>query len=575
MLQILYLLAGAFLLPYFLCVFIGGIPTFFLEVSVGQFMSEGGMNAWKICPLFQGIGVAAAVIVFLVNCDYNVLLSWAFYYFFASLTTQLPWSHCDNDWNTPDCTAGFVTGANSSEKLNSSGTEIFTYDTNVTSLRTAVSYNDTSDILSGRRNLSYVSDPVTEFWERKVLAISDGVHQPGYIKWDLCLCLLLAWIVVYFCIWKGIKGSGKVMYFTVTSPYILMIILLIRGLTLEGAMDGIKFYLVPDFSKLLKFQVWADAGNQVFYSYSLSSGILVALGSYNKFNHNAYRDCFMFSIMNSFTSLMSGFVIFSVLGFMALKQGVSIDEVAESGPGLAFIAYPEAVSQMPAAPLWSAVFFLMIILLGLDSQFVGVEGFVTFLVDLYPNVFRKGYRREILIAIICVVSFLVGLSMVCQGGIYVFQLFDYYSVSRTIFVIAFVEMIVISYVYGINRFYENLTMMFGRPVLPAIKVLWSIVTPLFILFLFTVGVISYSELTYDRKSVEYHYPQWAIGIGWVMAVASIIWIPIVAAYRIYEEEGSLVERIKGAIKPKLRKHQMLPNEDLSKIKYISEIDNEI
>jgi hypothetical protein len=100
-----------------------------------------------------------------VNCDYNVLLSWAFYYFFASLTTQLPWSHCDNDWNTPDCTAGFVTGANSSEKLNSSGTEIFTYDTNVTSLRTAISYNDTSDILSGRRNLSYVSDPVTEFWE--------------------------------------------------------------------------------------------------------------------------------------------------------------------------------------------------------------------------------------------------------------------------------------------------------------------------------------------------------------------------------------------------------------------------
>ncbi|XP_053399618.1 sodium- and chloride-dependent taurine transporter-like isoform X2 [Mercenaria mercenaria] len=540
-------------------------------------MSEGGMNAWKICPLFQGIGLAAAVIVFLVNCDYNVLLSWAFYYFFASLTTRLPWSHCDNEWNTPECTAGYITKKKCTVIPNVTVSDLGNISVADTEM---VSCNETSMLgavqeitsLVAKRNQTYVSDPVTEFWERKVLDISEGVDQPGVIKWDLCLCLLLAWIVVYFCIWKGIKGSGKVMYFTVTSPYILMIILLIRGLTLDGAMDGIKYYLVPDFSKLLKFQVWADAGNQVFYSYSLSSGILVALGSYNKFNHNAYRDCFMFSIMNSVTSIMSGFVIFSVLGFMAVKQNVSIDQVAESGPGLAFIAYPEAVSQMPAAPLWSAVFFLMIILLGLDSQFVGVEGFVTCLVDLYPNTFRKGHRREVLIAIICFVSFLVGLSMVCQGGIYVFQLFDYYSVSRTIFVIAFVEMIVISYVYGINRFYENLEMMYGRPVLPVFKLLWSFLTPLFILFLFTVGVISYSELTYDRKSVEYHYPQWAIGIGWVMAVASIIWIPIVGCYRIYQADGTLLERIKEATKPKLRKHQILSKEDLSKINYISPLD---
>ena len=48
------------------------------------------------------------------------------------------------------------------------------------------------------------------FFRRKVLAISDGVHEPGNIKWDLCLCLLLAWLLVYFCIWKGIRGSSKV-----------------------------------------------------------------------------------------------------------------------------------------------------------------------------------------------------------------------------------------------------------------------------------------------------------------------------------------------------------------------------
>ncbi|WAR01045.1 SC6A8-like protein [Mya arenaria] len=271
---------GAFLIPYFVCCIAGGIPTFLLEVSVGQFMSLGGMNAWKICPLFQGIGVAAAVIVFLVNCDYNVLLSWAFYYFFASLTTVLPWSHCENDYNTNKCTTGKF-GDKQPAAVNATNNTLVTLVNEAANL-TSVAYNKSV----AQIDLKTVgSDPVTEFWERKVLDISDGVGEPGPIKWDLCLCLLLAWIVVYFCIWKGIKGSGK---------------------------------------------VWADAGNQVFYSYSLSTGILVALGSYNKFHHNAYRDCLIFAGMNTFTSLMSGFVIFSVLGFMAQKQGVSIDKVAES-----------------------------------------------------------------------------------------------------------------------------------------------------------------------------------------------------------------------------------------------------
>ncbi|WAQ99679.1 SC6A6-like protein [Mya arenaria] len=561
---------GAFLIPYFIAVILGGIPAFFLEVSLGQFMSEGGTGTWKICPLFQGIGYACAIIVFLLNCEYNIILTWAFHYLFSSFTSVLPWSHCENDWNTETCRVdhrqlgkghqGNETLYNVSVVVNGSlggaaASTVSSVAANVSWVTSKVAENVSKQI----------SDPVTEYWERKVLGLSSGIDEPGNIKWDLCLCLLLAWIVVYFCIWKGIRSSGKVMYFTATSPYILMFILLIRGLTLEGASEGLKFYLIPDWSRLLDTQVWVDAGTQIFFSYSIALGTLTALGSYNRFNHNSLRDAVLFGLVNSFTSILAGLVIFSILGFMAVRQGVSVAEVAESGPGLAFIAYPEAVSQMPIAPFWSCLFFIMVILLGLDSQFVGVEGFITFVVDLYPHVFRKGFRREILIGVVCVTCFLVGLSMVTEGGMYVFQLFDYYSASRIVLVVAFFECVVVSYIYGTNRFQDNLEMMFGFRVNPVMKYMWMIFTPIFTMTIFIMGAITYSELSYDRKFITYEYPRWSIMIGWTLALCSVVCIPIVFVFRLYQQEGDLAQRFRAATMPTLKKHQVRAGEDLRRI----------
>uniref|UniRef100_A0A672R0E4 Sodium- and chloride-dependent creatine transporter 1-like n=1 Tax=Sinocyclocheilus grahami TaxID=75366 RepID=A0A672R0E4_SINGR len=418
-------------------------------------MKAGSINVWNIAPLFKGLGFASMVIVFFCNTYYIMVLTWGFYYLIKSFNSTLPWSTCDNPWNTENCI------------------EIFRHDDcqNGTIGNSTFGNLTCEELANGR-------SPIIEFWENKVLNISDGLDEPGVINWELMLCLMAVWVMVYFCVWKGVKSTGKIVYFTATFPYVVLIILLVRGVTLPGAYDGIMYYVKPDWSKLGEAQVWIDAGTQIFFSYAIGLGALTALGSYNRFNNDCYKDAFVLALINSGTSFFAGFVVFSILGFMASEQGVDISKVAESGPGLAFIAYPKAVSLMPVAPVWAALFFVMLLLLGLDSQFVGVEGFVTGILDLFPGKYYMRYQREIAVAICCLLCFIIDLSMVTQGGMYVFQLFDYYSASGiTLLWQAFWECVVVAWVYGADRFMDDIARMIGYRPFPWMKWCWSIITP--------------------------------------------------------------------------------------------------
>ncbi|XP_068738298.1 sodium- and chloride-dependent taurine transporter-like [Montipora capricornis] len=517
---------GCFLIPYLICLVLAGVPILILEVALGQFTSQGGITAWRICPLFRGIGYAGVVIVQYLNIYYIVILAWALFYMFASFTSKLPWSHCNNPWNTPRCfdlsgTVPSSTRQNSSETI-----------TNVTSIvNSTVASNLTS-------NLTRVSSS-QEYLERRVLRLTNGLDEQGTVNWDLALCLLLGWIICYLCVWKGVKSTGKVVYFTATFPYVLLTIIMFRAVTLPGAAEGIKFYLNPDFSRLADGQVWLDAGTQVFFSYSIGLGTLIALGSYNKFKTNCYRDCIIFACVNSGTSFYGGFVIFSVLGFMAQKQQVPVAKVVQSGPGLAFIAYPAAVAEMPVAPLWSILFFFMVILLGLDSEFVGVEGFVTAIVDLFPHHLRRGHRKELFIALCSAVWFLIGLSMVTEGGMYVFQLFDYYSASGSALLwVSLFQSLAVGWVYGGDRFYDNLEDMIGFRINPWIKWCWRYFTPLFCMGIFVFSIVTYKPLEYNK----YSYPGWGQAIGWCMALSSIMCIPGYMIFRFLTTPGSFLER---------------------------------
>ncbi|XP_070156863.1 sodium-dependent dopamine transporter isoform X1 [Polyergus mexicanus] len=522
---------GAFLVPYCVMLVVGGIPLFYMELALGQFNRKGAITCWgRLVPLLKGIGYAVVLIAFYVDFYYNVIIAWSLRYFFASFSTMLPWTTCDNPWNTPLCREF---DANIS----------YTFEDVMTSDEVNENIENVTRFLVDQRSDAAPKDNHTsaahEYFNRAILELheSEGLHDLGAIKWDITLCLLVVYLVCYFSLWKGISTSGKVVWFTALFPYAVLLILLIRGVTLPGSTEGIRYYLSPNFTAITKAEVWVDAATQVFFSLGPGFGVLLAYASYNKYHNNVYKDALLTSLINSATSFVAGFVIFSVLGYMAHASGKSIQDVATEGPGLVFIVYPAAIATMPGSMFWALIFFMMLLTLGLDSSFGGSEAIITALSDEFPII---GNNREIFVACLFTLYFLVGLASCSQGGFYFFHLLDRYAAGYSMLFAVLAETIAVSWIYGTDRFCADIKDMIGFRPGVYWRVCWKFVAPLFLMFIIVYGLMGYEPLSYE----DYVYPVWANVLGWLIACSSIIMIPGMAIYKISTTPGSFVQRLK-------------------------------
>lgn len=204
------------------------------------------LSSWGLTPPSStGLGLASMVIVFFCNTYYIMILVWGLYFLFHSFTNPLPWATCGHPWNTQNCTQDFRRAChNRSAALSWSAVtpSSLLSSTSLVNLSSAQSFlNSSCTETEGLRS------PVIEFWEyvfafayldsnsscflhfffykpfnhfkdpfsvflsrRKVLRLSGGLHELGNISYEMVLCLIATWIIVYFCMWKGVKSTGKV-----------------------------------------------------------------------------------------------------------------------------------------------------------------------------------------------------------------------------------------------------------------------------------------------------------------------------------------------------------------------------
>ncbi|XP_050417623.2 sodium-dependent proline transporter isoform X1 [Patella vulgata] len=536
---------GAFLIPYTIMLVIAGLPLFFFELSFGQFASLGPLAVWRVNPLFWGVGLGMISISAMVCIYYNVVITYAMFYLMVSIINldgQLPWTTCDNLWNSPYCLSTAIPSfKNMSEdqKLN-----VTLGMFNETCLEDGLQESGISmDDLTFNLTQTNFSDcnlkhlyklPSEEYFTRFVLQLHEAkdFSDVGGISVKLAFVLALAWILLFFCLKKGVKTSGKVVYFMATFPYVILICLLVRGVTLEGSMEGIKFYIIPEWERLLDIDVWRQAATQIFYSLGPAFGSLITMASFNPFKHNSHRDAIIVSMINCGTSVFAGFIIFSVLGFMAHTTNQEVKDVAVDGPGLVFVVYPLGISHMPGAAIWSFLFFFMLVALGLDSQFAMFEAIISAIIDTFPHFLRP---RRTKFAMFChFIGFLLGLPLVTKGGIWVLTLMEWYSASFGLMIVCLTEIVAVIWIYGIKNFSNDVEIMLGFQPALFWKATWVVITPVAISLMLILSAVKSSPASYG----SYKFESWVQDVGWAMVAIPIVLIILPMPFQI-RRYGSL------------------------------------
>lgn len=539
---------AVFLIPYFTMLVCAGLPMFFMELSLGQYVGFGpNMLFPNIAPIFSGLGMAMPLVSFYVSIYFDVIIAWSLYYMFSSFVEELPWANCDHDFNSPGCATVDEVRSCQNTSNNNISEYLFYYNkaclniSDICAVNGYEPYNAThcspansSDILSSAQAVKRMSSS-EDFYKNGVLGVQDTTFEHmGSMQWKLVGCLALGWVIVGAGLAKGVKSSGKAVYFTALFPYVVLTVLLGIGLTLDGAQDGIDFYfLQPNMTKLGEMEVWTDAASQIFFSLGSSFGSLITLASYNKFTTNCMRDSLIIASCNCLTSVYAGFVLFSILGSLAKDLGVPVSEVVSSGSGLAFIAYPQAVLNMPPPQLWSVLFFCMFITLGLSSQFAMVETVNTAIYDQWPSLRKK---KHFVVLGVCSVMFLFGLPMCLQGGVFLFELLNLYSAGLCVIILAITEVIVVQYIYGHTRFMHNIEKEIGiwipLPLKFYWKITWLFVTPVSLLLVFVMSILYWVPAYWG----DYLLPDSAQTLGWLIAFSSISLVVLTAIFVLIKGE---------------------------------------
>ncbi|EYC32166.1 hypothetical protein Y032_0003g1437 [Ancylostoma ceylanicum] len=470
----------------------------YLEMIMGQCSNYGPTKLYALCiPALEGLGWAMTIISFTVSVYYCVIVAWSFLYLFNSIVGGSSlWGKCDNAWNDIYCAeTAAMEECTLEDPLN------------------PIAFNRTC-IPTPFEEMKTSYD---QYFTNVITKRSDGIEHCCEINWPTLIALTAIWLLVGLTLVKGYVYLGKIAYVAAVAPYVIIVIMFCRAITLDGAIDGISYYFArPNIQMLLHHETWSAALIQVCFTLNIGYGGIIVIASYNAKNNNCYKDALTVTIAVTLISIVGGVVVFATLGHISRHLHRPIDAIASSGLSVVFVTYPEAMRVMPFPSIWITFFFAMLSFLSLGSLVVFVETICTSIYDQWPNT-RK--RKWLVAVTCCVILLILGIIMTTESGFFWFTLFDQFGASTSVCLVVSIEAFMLMHVFGYSNIRQITIEMFGERPKSILSMfgphsrLWECCWKFFIPAVGLVHVLftmMQSEPIVKHHSRLYKFPHWAL-----------------------------------------------------------------
>ena len=313
------------------------------------------------------------------------------------------------------------------------------------------------------------------------------------------ISVAMVWLINYVVVSSGVKkGLEKANKIFMPLIFVLTLILVIRGITLPGALDGINWYLTPDFNALLNTDVWIAAFSQIFFSLSLGYGILIAYSSYLPKKSDLTTSAFTISLMNCGYSFLAGFAVFSTLGYMSYATGIPLDNAIDKSIALAFIVFPKALSMMPFAGLeFAVIFFLALVIAGISSSISIIEAIIAAVMDKFEVSRKKS------ISVIAILGFLGSLLYTTKAGVYWLDMVDHFTSGYLLPIVGTAEALVAMWLFKGDKLLNYLNNLSDIKIGTYWKFFVGIVAPVLLVGIICLDIVSLIRTPYGGYSWKY------------------------------------------------------------------------
>ncbi len=335
---------------------------------------------------------------------------------------------------------------------------------------------------------------------------------------QIAIALFFVWVLAIAVLAIGVdKGIGKVSMVFMPLLIIIFLIVCIRAVFLPGAEVGLDALFTPNWEALKNPTVWVAAYGQIFFSLSVGFGIMLTYSSYLKPRTNLTGTGLVTGFANSSFEVLAGIGVFAALGFMAVQSNVPVDEVATSGIGLAFVAFPAIFNQMPLGGIFGFLFFASLFIAGFTSLFSLLEVVVSAVKDKFD---LKRKTAAISVGVVMAVLSLALFST--TSGLASLDIMDKFTNNVGIVAIALIVVVVVDWVL---RRIDEFSMHLNAVSSFRVNAIWRIsvvnVTTLVLGFTLVQELISLSQEPYGGYTeLQVALFGWAV-LGVIIAVAVV------------------------------------------------------